>query len=205
MSDETDGQHGKRLAMYVGTVTRNDDPEKLGRVRLRIPGVIEPESGWALPMGMPGGGTKRRGFYNPPDPGAEVCVFFNAGEVDAPYYLPGNWGRGETPGPVGGYGHPKTDGSPGDPEDIDPRDAAKVKSFETAKWILTFDDRDGKEKFYAENKRTGDHVLIDGSGGAVDIKATTLLNIHCDGIVNIDGTQVNIRQRPVMPNGKAIA
>lgn len=204
MSEERDGAGRKFLAMYVGVVTRNDDPEKLGRVKLRIPAVVEPESGWALPMGCPGGGAKHRGWFDPPDVGAEVCVFFHAGEVDKPYYMPGNWGRGESPGPVGGFSLPGPTGAAGPPEEISEVDAHLVKAYETAAWIMVFDDRPGKEKFYIAHKKKGDHIYIDGNSGSAEIKMTMLVSIKCDGIVNVDGNQVNVRGRAVMPNGKAL-
>ena len=73
--------------MYVGVVTKNDDPEKLGRVKVRIPGLVDPESAWAFPMGAPGGGSKRHGFFSPPVVGAEVCVFFHGGDPDHPWFI----------------------------------------------------------------------------------------------------------------------
>lgn len=77
--------HDTRLpGMYVGYVTTRDDPEQLGRVRVCIPGVLEPESAWAWPLGTLGGGSRNRGFFAVPEQGAEVAVFFNQGDVDAP-------------------------------------------------------------------------------------------------------------------------
>ena len=46
--DDDIGAHDTRLpGMYVGYVTHRNDPEKLGRVRVCIPGVLEPHSAWA--------------------------------------------------------------------------------------------------------------------------------------------------------------
>lgn len=201
---EDDGIGRKLTAMYVGVVTRNDDPAMLARVKVRIPGLLEPESGWALPMGAPGGGAKRRGMVAVPPVGAEVAVFFHAGEADRPYFMAANWGHGELPGPVGGYAHPDAAGKPGVPEAFEAGDAPKVFAFELGKWILVFDDRDGRERFYVEHKVKGDHVFMDGTAGAMEIKASALVSIKSDGIINIDAPQVNVRGRPVMANGKVI-
>ena len=79
--------------MYVGYVTDRRDPEGLGRVRVCVPGVLEPFSAWAWPLGTSGGGMKDHGFFAVPEEGAEVAIFFNQGDVDAPYYLSAHWGK----------------------------------------------------------------------------------------------------------------
>ena len=55
------------LGLYVGYVTKRDDEEQLGRVRVCIPGVLEPESAWAWPLGTGGGGSKDRGLFAVPE------------------------------------------------------------------------------------------------------------------------------------------
>jgi hypothetical protein len=207
VSTEDDGFGGKFRAIYVGVVTENADPLKVGRVRLRIPGLLE-KSDWALPLGAVGGGTHRRGFYDPPDVGAEVAVFFHAGDPDKPCFLPGAWGAPggvrETPGPVGGYATPLYSGAPGKPEEISPEDAPKVKSYETARWIMVFDDRAGKERLFIEDKKTGDHLLFDGVKSQVELRVTTLLRIVVDGICSINANQLTLNDRPVLPTSKPI-
>lgn len=91
--DDIHTHDSRLLGMYVGYVTKRDDEELLGRVRVCIPGVLEPESAWAWPLGTSGGGSKDRGFFAVPEEGAEVAVFFNQGNVDAPYYLAAHWGK----------------------------------------------------------------------------------------------------------------
>ena len=83
----------QHLGLYVGEVVDRADPEGLGRVRVRIPGLIEPASAWAFPLGTLGGGTDRRGFFAVPERGAEVGVLFHQGDVDHPFYLAGHWGK----------------------------------------------------------------------------------------------------------------
>ncbi|MCA2977361.1 MAG: hypothetical protein INH37_03670, partial [Myxococcaceae bacterium] len=61
-----------RLGLYVGYVTDRNDDAQLGRVRVCIPGVIEPESAWAWPLGTVGGGSKDRGIFAVPEKFAEV-------------------------------------------------------------------------------------------------------------------------------------
>ena len=70
--DDIHTHDSRLLGMYVGYVTKRDDEEQLGRVRVCIPGVLEPESAWAWPLGTSGGGSKDRGFFAVPEEGAEV-------------------------------------------------------------------------------------------------------------------------------------
>lgn len=83
--DDIHTHDSRLLGMYVGYVTKRDDEAQLGSVRVCIPGVLEPESAWAWPLGTSGGGSKDRGFFAVPEEGAEVAVFFNQGNVDALY------------------------------------------------------------------------------------------------------------------------
>src|SRR5512136_1169857 len=84
----------QHLGMYLGHVTDRNDPEGLGRVRVSIPGLIEPESGWAWPLGTSGGGSRDRGFFAVPEVGAEVAIWFNQGDLsEEPFYLSAHWGK----------------------------------------------------------------------------------------------------------------
>lgn len=204
MSDESDGVGRKFLALYVGTVVDVADPESLARVRVRIPGVAEPASWWAFPLGGAGGGGKRRGLVFVPPVGAEVGVFFHAGDVDRPYYLPGNWGAGEVPGPVGGYSAPNADGSAGAPQDIPADEAHKIVALETDSYVFVIDERTGRKRLTIEDKKTGDHLALDGQSGALEIRATSYMRIICDGNLDIEASELRLRGRVVLPNGKAI-
>lgn len=89
--------------LYVGTVVRvegdEDDPESqeiplIGRIKFTIPGLMEPESGWALPFGA--GGAAKWGRNMVPPKGADVfCMFIN-GDPDQPVWIPGWHGEGES-------------------------------------------------------------------------------------------------------------
>ena len=65
-----------------GTVVNNVDPEGMGRVTVRVEGLIDDESEWALPFGV--GMTASQGAWNLPAVGALVWVMFEGGDLDAP-------------------------------------------------------------------------------------------------------------------------
>lgn len=84
---------GVRLwGVYEGMVTQRVDPEGIGRVKVLIPGRLEPESDWIRPRGT-FGGSKNRGIWAIPKVGANVEVEFNHGNPDYPRYDGGPWGR----------------------------------------------------------------------------------------------------------------
>ncbi len=81
----------------VGIVTNNQDPEGLGRVKVKFPTLTEEhESYWARVVGI--GAGKSRGFYSLPEINDEVLVGFEHGDIHRPYIIGGVWnGKDKTP------------------------------------------------------------------------------------------------------------
>ena len=137
------------VGAYLGTVQANNDPQKLGRCRVTVPGLIEPFSAWAFPMSTVGGGSANRGFFSVPEVGADVLVFFVQGDTDLPVYMPAHWGV--------------LDGSPETPQivqEMDATDAPKLKVFETGRFQMVWDGRDGELKWFILDKTSGDTIEI---------------------------------------------
>ena len=89
---EKRGWHG----LVVGIVTNNDDPEKLGRVKVTFPTLSkEDESTWARVV-TPGGGPKR-GMQWLPEVDDEVLVGFELDDETRPVVLGGLWNRTDPP------------------------------------------------------------------------------------------------------------
>jgi uncharacterized protein involved in type VI secretion and phage assembly len=173
MAGEFDTDDPRYTALYIGQVVDREDPEGLGRVRVRIPGLVEPASAWAFPLGTLGGGSDMRGFFSVPEKDAEVGVLFHQGDVDHPYYLSGHWGkpggRPEVPTPVRG---------------LSMSDAPKVRAFETNRYLLVFDDRDGSEALLLKDKSSGDLITLD-AGAGIKVKTAKDLTVETDGKVAI--------------------
>lgn len=81
-----------------GTVTNVEDPEKLGRVRVKLPTLGEVETDWMGVMAIGAGGGKGLVFL--PDVGDQVVVMFVGGETRQGFVLGGLWGTGN-PGDYG--------------------------------------------------------------------------------------------------------
>jgi uncharacterized protein involved in type VI secretion and phage assembly len=88
----------KYYGKYRGFVASNNDPDQLGRLRLRIPSVLGTEvTDWALPC-LPFGGTTGLGWFMIPEQDAQVWVEFEEGELRRPIWVGTFWQkRGDTP------------------------------------------------------------------------------------------------------------
>jgi hypothetical protein len=88
------------LGIYAGLVEENRDPEKLGRLKVRIPVVYGPPGGgssgsigtddlpWAFPVGMPAGGSNASGGISwLPEVGDQVMAMFLDGEPEKPVWF----------------------------------------------------------------------------------------------------------------------
>lgn len=174
-----------RPGLYVGYVTDRNDDAQLGRVRVCIPGVIEPESAWAWPLGTVGGGSKDRGFFAVPEKFAEVAVFFNQGKEDAPYYLPAHWGKpgGESEVPLEAQRNPPDN-----------------RVFATEHFRIELDETVKSRKLKLTNKKTGDALTFDAEDNTVTLEATTALTLKAVGAISIDAPLITIAGRVVRPS-----
>jgi uncharacterized protein involved in type VI secretion and phage assembly len=84
--------------MVIGIVTNNNDPESLGRVKVKFAGVDDQlESDWARVVTL--GGGEQRGILFLPEVNDEVLVGFERGDTRAPVVLGGLFGsKAKTPG-----------------------------------------------------------------------------------------------------------
>lgn len=153
------------LATYHGVVVDNADPQTIGRVRVRVPGLIEPASGWAHPRGGAGSsGARGLGGYDVPPVGASVVVSFLAGNIDAPQYE-GAWhGLDEKHSVV----------------PADPKNADKVKVFESARFLIVLNGVGGSEELLVKDKSTGD--LISMTPSKLQVKSSSQVEIDAPSV-----------------------
>ncbi|GIJ43218.1 type IV secretion protein Rhs [Virgisporangium aliadipatigenens] len=99
LADLVGGGHAEKRGwqgLVVGIVTNNDDPEKLGRVKVTFPTLSkEDESTWARVV-TPGGGPKR-GMQWLPEVDDEVLIGFELDDETRPLVLGGLWNRTDQP------------------------------------------------------------------------------------------------------------
>src|SRR5262249_46301863 len=78
---------------YRGQVTDNNDPDNLGRIKAKVPRLLDTEeTGWALPAFIYGGASEQ-GLFFVPDQGAGVWIEFEEGDLNKPLWT-GTWFTG---------------------------------------------------------------------------------------------------------------
>jgi len=87
---------GRFYGVAVGVVTNNQDPDGLGRVKVRFPWLSdEDESHWARVVTPMAG--NQRGLYFLPEVDDEVLVAFQHGDIRFPYILGALWNGKDKP------------------------------------------------------------------------------------------------------------
>jgi phage protein D len=79
-----------RHGVVVGLVTNNQDPDALGRVRVRYPVLGADHEGWWARVTAPAAGT-RRGVLMMPQVGDEVLLAFEHDDEEHPYVVGSVW------------------------------------------------------------------------------------------------------------------
>jgi hypothetical protein len=182
------------FGLYEGTVVARDDPEGIDRVRVRIPGICEPESAWALPEGA---GAPQWGTDDVPPLDAVVWVQFVNGDPDRPVYRPG-W-RAKP----GGQSWAFPEHTAGGPD---------VHVWGRGPVRLIVDDRAGQRyaamrviKTVGGEEQVIAEIKFDVEGNALRIFATTGVLIETLGQLTIDSTgDVQVKGRKVMPGTRPL-
>jgi len=175
--------------IVIGIVSDLDDPDKLGRVRVKFPYLNDQLSDWARVANPMAG--KNRGVYFVPEPEDEVLVAFECGDPRRPYVVGSLWSTEDPP--------PKTDG------DAPNNNWRFIQS--RSGHILKFDDTKGGERIEIIDKDGGQKIVIDTvnrkieieCGGDISVKATGNLKLEsadmtlkANGTMTISGSTVNI-------------
>jgi uncharacterized protein involved in type VI secretion and phage assembly len=171
---------GFARGVAVALVTQNQDPDGLGRVRVRFPWFDDTESFWAR-LATPMAG-KDRGLVLIPEVDDEVLVAFEREDLRFPYNLGGLWN---------GVDKPPFDNSDGN------NDTRKFKSRKGH--TLTFDDgSQGVVELKHENgglvKLTDDGIVVDdGQGNTVSIdNKSGAMKLQATGSLEIKAATITI-------------
>jgi uncharacterized protein involved in type VI secretion and phage assembly len=185
--------------IVIGVVSDLDDPEALGRVRVKFPHLAGAPSDWAKQAAPMAG--KGRGFFFRHEPGDEVLVAFEQGDPSRPYILGALWSKEDTP--------PADDGQ------------ARKNNWRFIKsrsgHLIKLDDTDGAERVEVIDKDGNCRVVLDSAAkkvqvtcdqgdvevttgqGSVKVQATTVeikasgeMTIEAQGALTIKGQVVNI-------------
>lgn len=144
---------------YRGIVVDNEDPAKLGRLKVKVPSVLGPDvvTGWATPC-APYGGAADQGFLFVPERDAAVWVEFEEGDLEFPIWVGAPWstpdGESELPKPVS---------ADGDEQDVpDPPTAKVIKTLKGH--TIQLEDADDEEMVLVREGSQG-HLIVLGKDG----------------------------------------
>lgn len=182
---------GRVYGVAVGVVTNNQDPEGLGRVKVRFPWLSDAdESHWARVVTPMAGSS--RGLYLLPEVDDEVLVAFEHGRIELPYVLGALWNGKDKPPEdnAGGTNNRRTlksrsghvvrlDDTAGG-EKIEILDAAGKQSIvlDTAQSTLTI--------------RADQDVVIESTSGALKLSGKNGVEIVSSAQVDVKGSVINL-------------
>jgi uncharacterized protein involved in type VI secretion and phage assembly len=178
---EQDLRAGRIYGAVIGVVTNNQDPDKLGRVKLKFPWLSDvDESSWAR-VAAPMAG-KERGAYFLPEVDDEVLVVFEHGDVRFPYVLGALWNGKDAP--------PVTN-------DDGKNNVRMIKS--RSGHIVKLNDEDGKETIEIIDKSQKNSIVIDTSKNSVTITTDKDITLSASkGAIKLDAQNVEINSSSAM-------
>jgi phage baseplate assembly protein V len=172
--------------LFTGVVTDNQDPERIGRVRVQIPGTDEDI--WARIATLMAGND--RGTWFIPEVNDEVLVGFEEGAVRRAYVIGGLWSKASPP-----------------PEKMAESNNRKVlRSRNGVK--ITLDDESGQESCVVETPG-GQKITLKDGPGSVDIRdsngnSVTLaaggISVNAAAKVTINASEVEVNAGMVNVN-----
>lgn len=158
----------------IGIVTNNEDPEGLGRVKVRLPFFGEEiESDWARVATLMAG--PGRGTYFLPEVEDEVLVAFLHGDVHSPYVLGALWNGVDAP-----------------PEQNDDGENNRRVIKTRSGHVIRFDDSEGSERIEIVDKSEENRIVLDSGENTVTIASGGDIVIKAGGKLVLEGSGVEI-------------
>jgi len=149
--------------MVIGIVTNNQDPDKLGRVKVKLPWLSEEmETFWARVVTPMAGAN--RGMYFLPEVDDEVLVAFEHGMVDFPYVIGALWNGKDRPPATNDNGH---------------NDLRTIKS--RSGHVITLDDTADREKILIRDKTGKNELVIDARNHTLAIRVEGDITLQAKG------------------------
>jgi len=154
------GADSRVYGVVTAVVTNNQDPEGLGRVKLKFPWLSdEEESDWAR-VATPMAG-KERGLFLLPEVEDEVLVAFERGDPRFPYVIGSLWNKNAPP--------PLTN-------DDGKNDLRILKS--RSGHVVRLNDKDGEESIEIVDKSEKNSIVISTKDDTITITAEADVTIE---------------------------
>jgi uncharacterized protein involved in type VI secretion and phage assembly len=206
---------------YVGAaaavVTNIEDPDNMGRVKIKFPWYDDTVESWWARVAMPGAGPDR-GFFVLPEVNDEVLVIFEHGDMNRPYVLGGLYSSTNAPPLTSSQavksgkvvqrvfkttdGHIMTFSEQDDQDTIEITDSAGNVSMKMDAGNKAMTTK-SKGTYEVESQQA---VTIKSSSATVKIEATGDITIKSSASVSIEGSaQVTVKASgPLMLKGNPV-
>ena len=170
-------QSARALGVAVGLVTNNQDPEGLGRVKVKYPWLGDDDESYWARLVVPMAGNNR-GTWFLPEVDDEVLIAFDQGSLDYPYVLGALWNGKDKPP------ESNSDGK---------NNHRTIKS--RSGHIIRMDDTDGSEKLEIIDKSGNNKIVIDSSQNSITIESGGDIKLTAKGKVTLSGNGVEIQSQ----------
>jgi uncharacterized protein involved in type VI secretion and phage assembly len=181
---EAERENDRIYEPVIGIVTDNKDPDKLMRVKVKLP-TISADSTWWIPVVSLGAGADR-GWFFLPEVNDEVLVAFEHGDINRPIVIGSLWNGTDKP--------PDTSGK-SDKRTLVSKNGSRIE-LDDDKNTITIKDGGGKGEivFKADDKKLtitakeGD-VVIMAAKGKLMIVAEKGIEMKATGNFDVRGQQ----------------
>ncbi len=175
-TDDAPAAAGRLFGLVVGVVTNNQDPDNLGRVKVRFPWLSDSEeSHWAR-LAVPMGG-KDRGTYFLPEVDDEVLVAFEHGDARFPYVLGALWNGKDAPPATNGDGK---------------NNLRLIKS--RSGHLIKLNDEDGKETIEIIDKSGKNSIVIDTAKNTLTITTDKDIALAAaQGTIKLEAQKIQLK------------
>jgi uncharacterized protein involved in type VI secretion and phage assembly len=173
-------EQNKRLESRIygvvsGIVINNKDPEKMGRVKVKIPRISgDEESNWARIAAFMGG--KERGAFFLPEVDDEVLVAFEYGDINMPYIIGSLW-NGEDKPPE---------------QNSDGKNNIRIIRSRSGH-VIKLDDTENNEKIEIIDKTQKNMIIIEKKNNKISIKSDKDIELSApNGKVIINAKDIEV-------------
>lgn len=189
---------GRINGVAAGIVTNNQDPDCLGRIKIRFPWLSDNnETDWVRMATLMSGSA--RGTFFLPEVGDEVLVVFEHGDINHPYAIGSLWNSSARPPETNSDGNNnirKIRSRSGHEiifNDDDNAMQEKIEIHTNAGHKILLDDSSGQEKIEITDKTGSNKIIVDSVQNSINIESAMQLKIKSQIIEIEAGAMMTIK------------
>lgn len=174
---DREAHDSKTYGVVIGIVTNNQDPDKMGRVKVKFPWLVEnDESTWARVATFMGGNNRGAAFL--PEVDDEVLVAFDHGDVRHPYIIGALWNGSDTP-----------------PQEKDGDAENNLRLIKSRSGhLIILDDTDGSEKIDIIDKSGANKISIESSSNKITLTSDADIElVASNGKISLNSQSIEIK------------